>query len=196
MSEYFDFRLHDTEASRLEIAILALGILLLVVQLSILLCVGIHHRESKQRPLSLAPHHRRSSDSCLWRDVFPDQREHGLVLDGGQAASVDDVEEATLVQRLRKKSEVVAAAMHHELMEIRRRVSSNTEIDPSMRDVEVGIMSGVSISSYPSPSPGTMRERADSLMDVLRTGADVLESCMQRSPGFMRQYDDEETVMV
>lgn len=73
-------------------------------------------------------------------------------------------------------------------------MSSNTEIDPSMRDVEVGIASGVSVAPY--PSSGVTTDRADSLLDVMRNGADVFETCMQRSSSFMRQHDDKGAAMV
>ncbi|KAK0710992.1 hypothetical protein B0H67DRAFT_583937 [Lasiosphaeris hirsuta] len=163
----------DLEASRLEIALLALGVLALVVQMSLLMYVGVRRRARSVAyitldPLSPSPPdpHARLSQPCLWREAFGGHPSggHGLLLlgpgrDGG------------LVERLRKASEEAAGVLGRELGGLRRKMTM-PEVDPAMKDVEVGVVN--SRNGY-----------AD------RTGADVSGWCARRHSSFVPEKRGE-----
>ncbi|KAK5664082.1 hypothetical protein OQA88_296 [Cercophora sp. LCS_1] len=179
------------EATRLEIALLALGILFLVVQLGALIFIGVKRRRKSefQRQYStthpLNRRHDRPSKPCLWREVFPDHRRHGFMLLDSDESSEEKV---TFVGKVRKKSEVIMGAMHHELMAIRRKMSSGATVDPAMMDVETGVDRGM--SEYG-------RDRAESLGVTMRTGVEVGgRACLRRHSSLVRGTGEEKEAAI
>ncbi|KAK3357627.1 hypothetical protein B0T25DRAFT_566892 [Lasiosphaeria hispida] len=154
----------DLEASRLEIALLALGILALVVQMSLLMYIGVRRRRRARSvaayialdPLAsstspLADPHARLSQPCLWREAFGAHPSggHGLVLLGPGGR------DGGLVERLRKASDEAAGVLGRELGGLRRKMTMPEAVDPVMRDVEVGIVGGRGWNGRADRSTGT-----------------------------------------
>ncbi|KAK4174129.1 hypothetical protein QBC36DRAFT_219144 [Triangularia setosa] len=148
-------------ATRLEIVLLALGILSLVSLLLLILALAVrrrvsasiskrHHRSSHQPDV-----HGRVSSPCLFNSAFSDPLPHTPLLSSSSSlpADISEVNATTsLLNRIRKVSEDLAETVQYELMELGRRVSAHgraligatarrgqTEQERRVRDEEVGL---------------------------------------------------------
>ncbi|KAK0646077.1 hypothetical protein B0T16DRAFT_412578 [Cercophora newfieldiana] len=178
----FPVRDDTSPATFLEILLLALIIIALAAHLCALLWLYISRR-SQQRPPSPFDHrHGRPSRPCLWTEAFPDHPErHDLFLLG----AADPIEETiNLVEKLRKKSEDLAGAMHRELVDMRRRISvGNGAMDPYNADVEGGM-------GVVSPMGGEFKGEGFVFRDAVPTGMDVavgvVGGCLRRGSSFLK----------
>ncbi|KAK0673864.1 hypothetical protein QBC41DRAFT_214310 [Cercophora samala] len=150
-------------ATRLEIILLALGILSLVALLLLILALAVrrrvlssstnkrHHRSSHQPDV-----HGRVSSPCLFNTAFGGPLPHEPLLSSSTSSLPADESEAntktSLLNRVRKASEDLAEAVQYELMELGRKVSAHgravvgatarrgqTEQERRLRDEEVGL---------------------------------------------------------
>jgi len=179
----------DDEASRLEIVLLALVILALVAHMGALIWLGIARR-SKQPASPFDQRHGRPSRPCLWTEAFPDHPSgHDLFFLSG----TEPIEETVnFVERLRKKSEEVATAVHRELVDIRRRISANSAPDPFHADVEVGIVLGT--RDY---GVDPLAYQGHGFRDAVPTGTDLpTEGCIRRHSSFFRGFEKVREISV
>lgn len=113
---------NDMTIGGMELALVGLCVSVLAIHLGLLLFHGARRRDAQGSPPAAA-HHARLSEPCLWREVFPAQPDHELVLAYQQPeAYVDD--QAAFVQQVRKRSGSVAGAIKHELSEVQRQKSA------------------------------------------------------------------------
>ncbi|KAK4169280.1 hypothetical protein QBC43DRAFT_295851 [Cladorrhinum sp. PSN259] len=124
----------STEASRVEIALLAAGIFLLVAQLIFLLWVAVRRRRrlstsflATASDINTKNDHSRPSSPCLWKEAFSEALPHEpLLLGTDRAASNGGLHQhRPFLERIRKASEDVAGAVQYELMELGRKVSAH-----------------------------------------------------------------------
>lgn len=118
----------QTEASQLEIALLALGIFLLVLQLIALLWAAVRRRRLSTSFLATIPNnpknnHSRPSSPCLWKEAFADALPHEPLLLGPERTDASN--NMPFLDRVRKASEDIAGAVQYELMELGRKVSAH-----------------------------------------------------------------------
>ncbi|KAK3997327.1 hypothetical protein QBC44DRAFT_364635 [Cladorrhinum sp. PSN332] len=123
----------STEASRVEIALLAAGIFLLVLQLVFLLWVAVRRRRLSTSFLAASSNtnskndHSRPSSPCLWKEAFSDALPHEPLLLGPDRATPNEGihQHGSFLERVRKASEDIAGAVQYELMELGRKVSAH-----------------------------------------------------------------------
>ncbi|KAK0732735.1 hypothetical protein B0T21DRAFT_384945 [Apiosordaria backusii] len=151
-------------ATRLEIILLALGILSLISLLVLILALAVRRRVSTS--IKKRHHHRSSqpdvhgrvSSPCLFNTAFSGPLPHEPLLSSSSSLPADDNVASTktsLFNRVRKASEDLAEAVQYELMELGRKVSAHgravvgavsttrrgqQEQERRMRDEEVGLV--------------------------------------------------------
>ncbi|KAK3375368.1 hypothetical protein B0H63DRAFT_277358 [Podospora didyma] len=165
-----DPTIDDMEASRLEIALLALGIFVLVVQMCVLVWVAVkrRHQISGQAPRL----HGRASQPCLWKEAFDEPPSHELLLGRPSTTS----EKTSLVERVRRTSEHITAEVQQQLVDLGRKIAANGNPtyrtgSPPPRDVEVGMTTGAEEKPLGiRRSLSGIKSRAESLVEPIFLG--------------------------
>lgn len=106
------------EHNRLEIVLVACGILILVALMSIVLWLG-NRRRNEERRDSHESQRGYSAHSqgreCLFKEVFADHPDHDPAL-----IRLNDYNGPSLITTIRKRSQTIADAVQHGLLDIRR----------------------------------------------------------------------------
>ena len=124
--------LGDLETSRLEIILLATGVLMLVALMSLILWMGVTRRRRQAKPPNP---HGRASQACLWKEIFsnPPRHDRGIMAQG-QSGRDDPSDEWSFMEQVRRRSASVTGAVQQELSDLRRRISAD---DVSLPDSEL-----------------------------------------------------------
>ncbi len=113
--------LGDLETSRLEIILLATGVLMLVALMSLILWVGVtRHRRQTKPP----DPHGQESGACLWKEIFsnPPRHDRGIMAQG-QSGRDDPSDEWSFMEQVRRRSASFTDAVQQELSDLRRKMS-------------------------------------------------------------------------
>ena len=165
------------EVSRLQVALLALGILILVVQMGVIVWFGVRWNRKQS---SIPRAHNRLSHPYLSGKGSINHPGHNSLL-GPPAAALSWLEEETpFLDQVRRRSEEIAAAVQQNPVTIRRKVAAHAEAVPrsTMRDGKVASSSGMSWEA------GSGKKRAESMWEKPVLGAS--EWCLRRHSSFLQ----------
>ena len=147
----------DLETSRLEIILLATGVLTLVALMSLILWVGVTRRRRQAKP---PDPHGRESQACLWKEIFsnPPRHDRGIMAQE-QSGRDDPSDQWPFMEQVRRRSAPLTSTVQQELCDLRRRISAP---DVSLPDSELTRQDQSDIPDSYGTSTGTRRASANS----------------------------------